>query len=146
MESHLSTCWHLCLWMRWVIIIINHEAGEVIRLVTSICLSIRPFVPRSNVWTVRPMTSSRGYSDIFYICQGFHFRPDPDRPCSPEENKKKIIKIGLFLTKWQQFPYRKKHGFSLWTIVQVESPKSAITHLEPSSQPHNYAKKNKFLF
>ncbi len=54
---------------------------------------------------------SRGYSEIFHICCRSNFLPDLHCPGSHDENKKKIIKIGALLTKWEQFPYGKKGYF-----------------------------------
>ena len=48
------------------------------------------------------------------------------------KTKKKIIKIGALLTKWEQFLFS-------WTSCQVQSPEMSITHLEPYNRPPNFS-------
>ena len=84
--------------------------------------------------TCNPGLADRGYSDIFHNYQRFGFWPDPDSPGSHKEDKKKDHQNRTIISEMAAISVPSKVLF-LWTIVQVESPGSLKTCLNPYLGP-----------
>ncbi len=75
-----------------------------------------------------------GYREIFHICQKLGFWPYLDSSGCHNENKKKDHQNRTIISEMATISVPSKVLF-LWTLVQVDLPKSSKTRLNPYLGP-----------